>query len=1112
MKQVIRTVLFFVLSVAMGLSIALEIQAATVNGSVSIPDSDMGYKPDISGMKVRVEGTEISANMTAAGNKFNGEFVLNDVPDGTVTLLLVEDNQDVFTQASKRMQVNVTGDAVTAVSFDLVYHWKELAGYPPNWGTTGYINEWAPHFVSDQIGFILFRVRGTGIDPERVELYRTLNGGLTWTETGHWLHDASPYPDHLHLTYYFADENHGVIQALVDTNEDPEVVWYNQRGVLWTSNGGNTWQYAGLPTPPDTYDINIQRFAQISSSHLIAAGTAAWNSVNADVIWESTNAGATWEMKAYWQPSDGCTGLGANGDGKAIAFFTPYAWGASKKVALRDATGNWTTLDDNQLITNSGYGPADIPMVGDNAWLRNTRNSTQPAGLYRSRDAGLSWERVTDSELSYIDFATDKKGFAPSYVTYDGGSTWLYQSSGGGVCCHGNDIWAFDTTHAIWHEGGTGDPNGESQLFTYVEPWETNFEILTEVAIKNGYVKGGETDVPMASYKLFNHGPVPIRLTQLTVRASGSGNDAASVKAVKLWCDQNVNGYVDSEDLLLAQGAYSGDNGTLSFPISDVVLDQFIPRYLLVTYDFGMDLSPGKSFTLNLYLTDVMAETADTRSGVPPTAPSGYRLTGRAVTAATEIFADQFENGLGNWVVDDPDPGYEWQISDTAYLSPGHSVRVGENPNHDGWATNNILTLAQPLDFSVDGNYYLSFYHKYTLPQGFVASVEASTDGGSGWTPVTQYGSYPPIWGFYATDDFVYESMDLSSYAETASLLVRFRFDTTNAVTTPGAWSLDDVRLSFMAFPPRVALLSPNGGEMIPSGSTYTIEWEAPPEVVSFKLLYSLDNGSTWILIKQGISGSSYSWDVPDVKGNKTRCLIKVIGYTASGAKAGVDLSDGNFTLEVVILLSPDGGEVFHPGDTTTVEWRACDAATSFDALFSMDNGTTWQGVVSGNLPVVMEEGGLTGTSLTITMLPPSTGNKTKCLLKVIAYNENNVKIGEDKSDVPFAIEVLKLDSPDGGAPLKAGAKTSVTWTLYETAKPITKILLSYTKDGGATWKSVGDPLTGTFAPGPYSRTWTVPSVGTTAKKQCKVKIVLKDEMGVVRGQDVSDAFFTIEP
>ncbi len=247
------------------------------------------------------------------------------------------------------------------------------------------------------------------------------------------------------------------------------------------------------------------------------------------------------------------------------------------------------------------------------------------------------------------------------------------------------------------------------------------------------------------------------------------------------------------------------------------------------------------------------------------------------------------------------------------------------------------------------------------------------------------------------------------------------------------------------------------------------------------------------------------------MKGNKTKCLIKVVGYTESGTKAGADISDGNFTIEVVTLLSPNGPEVFHPGDTTTIEWNACDAAASFDVMFSMDNGATWINVDDGNTPVLIEMEELAGAALPVKILPPSTGNKTKCLLKVVAYNDRNVKIGEDTSDTPFAIEVVKLDSPDGGVPLSAGDETSVTWTMYETAQPITKILLYLTKDGETTWK-LFDTLKGIFPPGPDSHPWTVPSVGTKAKTKCKVKIVLKDEKGVTRGQDVSDAFFTIEP
>jgi hypothetical protein len=1084
-------------------------QSAVVSGTVSIPDSDMGYRPDIYGMKVRVLGTEIAANVTAAGNKYNGAFALDDVPNGTVTLLLREDNQDVFTQTSKRVQVNVTGDSVTGVSFDLAYHWKELAGYPSPWGQTGY-GEWTPHFVSDQVGFILFRVRGTGIDPERVELYRTLDGAQTWAEIGDdWLSGNGVYPDRVKRTYYFSDQTHGVIQALVDTNADPDVVWYNPRGLLWTSNGGETWQYTALPTPPDTYDINIHRFAQISPSHLIAAGTADWEGVNADVIWESTNAGATWQIKAFWQPADGCSGLGANSDGKAIAFFTPYAWGGLKKVALRDSTGNWTTIDDNALITNSGYGPADIPMVGDNAWLRNTNNSTQPAGLYQTRNAGLNWEMVSELELPYMDFATENKGFGlaggPAYVTYDGGLTWLYQSGGGGVCCHGNNIWTFDTTHAIWHETGVGDPNGEAQLFTYVEPWEPNFEVLPGVQIKNGYVESGDTNVPVASYKLFNHGPVPIRLESLAVRTSSACTYANDISQVKLWLDQNANGYVDEEDALLSQGVYSADNEALPLIFSDeLILAQFIPVHLLLTYDLAGDLYPLRTFAGSLMAKDVAARRTDTDVIVQASAPADYPIPGRTITTAQMIFSDDFENGLVNWNVSSDteplDPGYGWQIADTASVSPPHSAFVREDRSHQNWMTNHYLTLAQSLDLSLEGNYFLTFLHRYQLDRGFKLWVEASADDGITWDPIGKYGSHETS-AVYSTGDFIYEILNLSDYAGVDHLLIRFRFDSLAGSGSYGDWFLDDVKVFHRLVPKEVALLSPAGGEVIPSAWTYVVEWEAPPKAETFKLLYSFDQGTTWKPIEAGVRGNSYCWQVPRTGANKKGCLVKVIGYDGSGKKVGSDISNSPFTIEVVKILYPNGGDVLHAGESKTIDWRASPEADHFDLTYSLDNGATWGAVQKGVI----------GASLTFEVPTPTTGNKAKCLIKIVAFNASGAKVGSDLSDATFSIEVVKLTSPNGGQPaLKSGDTVPITWTIYNTAKPIETVQLSYTKDGGTTWTPIKPSPAGPFSPGDYSHPW-IPTVGAE-KTKCKVKVVLKDIDGVVRGSDASDSYFTITP
>ena len=129
----------------------------------------------------------------------------------------------------------------------------------------------------------------------------------------------------------------------------------------------------------------------------------------------------------------------------------------------------------------------------------------------------------------------------------------------------------------------------------------------------------------------------------------------------------------------------------------------------------------------------------------------------------------------------------------------------------------------------------------------------------------------------------------------------------------------------------------------------------------------------------------------------------------------------------------------------------------------------------------------------------------------MVAYNDRDVKIGEDKSDTPFAIEVVKLDSPDGGGSVSVGEETSITWTMYETAQPITKILLYFTKDGGTTWKLI-DTLTDISPPGPDSYPWTVPAVGANPKTRCKVKIVLKDVSSKTVGVDISDSSFTIQP
>jgi len=197
-----------------------------------------------------------------------------------------------------------------------------------------------------------------------------------------------------------------------------------------------------------------------------------------------------------------------------------------------------------------------------------------------------------------------------------------------------------------------------------------------------------------------------------------------------------------------------------------------------------------------------------------------------------------------------------------------------------------------------------------------------------------------------------------------------------------------------------INVTAPNGGELIPSGSIYTMEWEAPLDAVSFRLKYSMNNGETWKEIRSGITDTSYDWPIPT---------------------------------------------------------------------------------------------------------PPK--NMKKCLVKVIGYDDSDVKVGADKSDAPFTIEVLKVAFPNGGETLISDVQYTITWGTNATKNPVETVKLKYTKNGGTTWLPIYT-LTGEN-PGTYD--WTVPVVPKT-KSKCKVKVVLKDAKGNTVGSDTSDSSFTIEP
>ena len=160
-----------------------------------------------------------------------------------------------------------------------------------------------------------------------------------------------------------------------------------------------------------------------------------------------------------------------------------------------------------------------------------------------------------------------------------------------------------------------------------------------------------------------------------------------------------------------------------------------------------------------------------------------------------------------------------------------------------------------------------------------------------------------------------------------------------------------------------------------------------------------------------------------------------------------------------------------------------------------MNNGNTWK----------LIEKDLTGNAYSWAV-PTPWKNKKKCRIKVIGYDAAGKKVGADKSDSVFIIEVVRLTTPNGGETLTPGGTCTITWTTNETKKDVSKVKLFYTKNNGRTWKKIESLSSNT---GSYD--WIAPDVNKT-KTKCRVKVILKAANGKCVGKDISDDKFSIEP
>jgi uncharacterized OB-fold protein len=204
----------------------------------------------------------------------------------------------------------------------------------------------------------------------------------------------------------------------------------------------------------------------------------------------------------------------------------------------------------------------------------------------------------------------------------------------------------------------------------------------------------------------------------------------------------------------------------------------------------------------------------------------------------------------------------------------------------------------------------------------------------------------------------------------------------------------------------RVKLTQPNGGDFVPSGNSYAIQGDIngpKSPVTSLNLYYSTDGGSSYALIEIWSLGGgitppvTFSWGRPwpTLSGTRTNCYAKVVAYSGSTV-VGSDRSDKPFTIGVVKLLGPNGGEVYESGTSYPIQWETYgtkNPVATARLYCSTDGGTTW-GLIT-TLDAWF-------TSY-ISWLPLVQTTKTKCKVKVVITDTKGVT-SSDVSDGYFTI------------------------------------------------------------------------------------------------------------
>jgi len=308
----------------------------------------------------------------------------------------------------------------------------------------------------------------------------------------------------------------------------------------------------------------------------------------------------------------------------------------------------------------------------------------------------------------------------------------------------------------------------------------------------------------------------------------------------------------------------------------------------------------------------------------------------------------------------------------------------------------------------------------------------------------------------------------------------------------------EDVNNGDFTIRTQTTVISPNGGETWLGGTNQMIKWRTVGSgFARFRILFSQNGGSIYpdtIVHNVSPSESTYLWFTPMI--NVMACRMKVQILDALGNLVSEDASNGNFTIQTIIIVSPNGGEVWPGESNQIIKWRN---STSFNfarfrILLSRNSGLTYLDTIRQYIP---------STESTYLWLTP-TINVTTCRVKVQVLDTSANLLCEDVSNGNFTIHTITLISPNGGEYIQGGSTRTIRWRITMGGE-FARFRILFSNNAGTTYS---DTITHNVATTETLYNWTVPTLNCNT---CRVMVQILDGVDNVTCEDVSNSNFTID-